>query len=284
MDVKKYLSLVKFSHTIFAMPFAIIGFFMAIKVHGYTFDWKNLVFMLMCMVFARNAAMGFNRYLDRNIDKLNPRTAKREIPAGIIHENRALAFVIINSLLFIATTWFINTLVFCLSFVALAVVLGYSFTKRFTALCHLVLGLGLALAPIGAYLTVSGKFHILPIIISFIVLLWTSGFDIIYALQDEDFDKTNKLHSIPAMLGIRKSLYLSTTFHAISATLVIFAGIYASFNFVYWIGAAIFLGLLLYQHLIVKPSDLSRVTLDFMTLNGVASLLFGIFTVVSFYI
>jgi 4-hydroxybenzoate polyprenyltransferase len=176
--VKSYLSLIKFSHTIFAMPFALIGFFLAIfentsvipgwhtKVFPPAFDWSSLgiklVLVILCMVFARSAAMAFNRYLDRQYDAKNPRTAVREIPSGVITPKNALAFTIISCLLFIACTWFINSICFYLSPVALAVVLGYSYTKRFTPLCHLILGLGLSLAPIGAYLAVTGEFALLP--------------------------------------------------------------------------------------------------------------------------
>ena len=194
--MKNYLSLVKFSHTIFALPFALIGFFIAIGVHGYDFKWTTFIYVILCMVFARSAAMAFNRYVDRKIDKANERTANvREIPNGTIKPTSALVFVIINCVLFIATTYFINPLCFYLSPIALLVVLGYSYTKRFTALCHLVLGIGLGLAPIGAYLAVTGAFDWLPLYFSFAVLFWVSGFDIIYALQDESFDKQQQLHS-----------------------------------------------------------------------------------------
>ena len=181
--MKNYLSLVKFSHTIFALPFALIGFFIAIGLHGHDFKWTTFVYVILCMVFARSAAMAFNRYVDRKIDKANERTANvREIPNGTIKPTSALVFVIINCVLFIATTYFINPLCFYLSPIALLVVLGYSYTKRFTALCHLVLGIGLGLAPIGAYLAVTGVFDWLPLYFSFAVLFWVSGFDIIYAL------------------------------------------------------------------------------------------------------
>jgi len=167
MNIKNYFSLVKFSHTIFAMPFALIGFFLAIKTTNYNFSddgIKLLILVILDMILARNAAMGFNRYLDRKIDAKNPRTAVREIPSGKIKSTYALGFVILNSLLFIVSTYFINELVFYLSPVALFVVLGYSYTKRFTWLCHFVLGLGLSLAPIGAYLAVTGMFELIPII------------------------------------------------------------------------------------------------------------------------
>lgn len=282
--IAKYLSLVKFSHTIFALPFAIIGFFLAVKYANFDFDWVVLGLVVLCMVFARNAAMGFNRYLDRDIDKKNPRTAVREIPAGKIRAKSVLFFVILNSILFIAATWFINLLVFFLSPVALLVVLGYSYTKRFTFLCHFVLGLGLSLAPIGAYLAVTGRFDWVPLLFSFTVLFWTSGFDIIYALQDDDFDKEQKLFSIPVWLGKKKALALSIFIHLITACLIIAAGFLASFNFLYWIGAGIFILLLIYQHLLVKPNDLSKISLAFFTTNGIASVMFACFTVVSFYL
>lgn len=281
--IKDYLSLIKFSHTVFALPFALIGFSLAVIYEQYSFEWHLLLKMLLCMVFARTAAMAFNRYLDRDIDALNPRTAKREIPAGVINPKNAFWFVMANCALFVVTCYFINPLVFGLSFIALFVILFYSYTKRFTALCHLVLGLGLSLAPIGAYLSVTGEFSWLPLIFSFIVLTWVSGFDIIYSLQDEDFDRSNKLHSIPAALGIKNALGVSTLLHIISGGLVIAAGFMATFNWIYWMGGVIFIGLLVYQHMLVKPGDLSKVNIAFMTTNGIGSIIFAIFTIISLF-
>ena len=210
--MREYLSLIKFSHTVFAMPFALIGFFLAAK--SYEFEWITLFYVVFCMVFARSAAMAFNRYIDRDIDTANPRTAKvREIPNGSIKAKSVLIFVLLNCLLFIGTTYLINPLCLALSPIALLVILGYSYTKRFTALCHLVLGLGLALAPIGAYLAVSSEFAIIPVLFSLVVLFWVSGFDIIYSLQDEEFDKEQKLHSIPVLLGRKNALSLSKFLH-----------------------------------------------------------------------
>jgi 4-hydroxybenzoate polyprenyltransferase len=277
--IGKYLSLVKFSHTVFALPFALIGFTLAVAYERQTFHWYQLVLMLLCMVFARSAAMAFNRYLDRKFDALNPRTAKREIPAGIIKPQHALIFTIVNCALFVITTYFINPVCLYLSPVALFVVLFYSFTKRFTALCHLVLGVGLALAPIGAYLAVTGFFDLLPLLFSFAVFTWVSGFDIIYALQDEEFDKGQRLHSIPAALGKRKALNVSNILHFFSALFVLAAGYYAQFGILYWIGASVFTGLLIYQHLLVKPDDLSKVTMAFANTNGVASITFAVFAI-----
>jgi len=266
------------------MPFALIGFFMAVQFTSATFEWHLLAKVVLCMVFARNAAMAFNRYIDRNIDEKNPRTAIREIPAGIINANAALWFVILNSSAFVITTYFINPLCWALSPVALAVVLGYSITKRFTALCHLILGLGLSLAPIGAYLAVVGEFHLLPLLFSFAVLFWVGGFDIIYALQDEEFDRENELFSIPVWLGKEKALNLSNVLHTITAGLLFWAGIMGDFHWLYWIGYTIFLGLLIYQHTLVKPNDLSRVNLAFFTTNGVASVTFASFVIADLFL
>ncbi len=283
---RNYLSLVKFSHTVFALPFAFIGFtlgFLELRSHNAPnpFQWTSLLKMLLCMVFARSAAMSFNRYLDRRYDALNPRTAKREIPAGIIPPQHALVFTIVNSILFVATTWFINSACFYLSFVALFVILFYSYTKRFTALCHIVLGVGLSLSPIGAYLAVTGYFAWLPLFFSFSVLTWVAGFDIIYALQDEEFDRSQQLHSIPAAIGTRNSLILSTLLHICSATFVIAAGIYGHFNWIYWTGTAFYMAMLTYQHLLVKPTDLSKVNIAFANTNGAASVLFAVFTIIA---
>ncbi|MCR6719562.1 MAG: putative 4-hydroxybenzoate polyprenyltransferase [Chitinophagaceae bacterium] len=297
--VRNYLSLIKFSHTIFAMPFALIGFtlgvvsdFPAVSLvpgwHTTAMDdagyWQQMgirfVLVILCMIFARSAAMAFNRYLDRHFDAKNPRTAIREIPAGILKANNVLLFTIVNSLLFIAATYFINLICFYLSPVALLVVLGYSYTKRFTPFCHLVLGIGLSLAPIGAYLAVTGVFQLLPLLFSFAVICWVSGFDIIYALQDDEFDKSANLNSIPAWLGRGRALNVSRFLHLLSTAFVVIAGVLGDFHLFYWMGMAVFAGMLIYQHSIVKPNDLRRVNLAFMTANGIASVVFAVFVIV----
>lgn len=283
-NIKNYFSFVKFSHSIFAMPFAILGLFLAFKLNNISFDWLSLIFIVLCMVFARNAAMGFNRYLDRNIDSKNPRTKNRELPSGVLSPKAALIFVIINSILFIATTFFINRLVFFLSPIALLVVLGYSYTKRFTILCHFILGLGLALAPIGAYLAVVGEFNsLIPILLSLAVLSWTAGFDIIYASQDTDFDEENELFSVPQKTGVKKALKISVISHIISAILILSVGFYSVFSNWYWLAAAVFIVLLINQHRLVKPHDLSKVNIAFFTLNGIASIVFAALAIVSLY-
>ena len=281
--MKKYLSLIKFSHTIFAMPFALIGFFLASQ--QYNFEWITLLYVVLCMVFARSAAMAFNRYIDRDIDIANERTAQiREIPNGTITAKNALLFVVINAILFVLTTYFINSLCFALSPIALLTILGYSYTKRFTVLCHLVLGLGLSLAPIGAYLAVSGIFDIIPILFSCVVLFWVSGFDIIYSLQDEEFDKTQKLHSIPVLLGKKNALNLAKFLHFVTILLLSQIGNYSEFGKFYWIGFSIFSALLIYQHTLVKHNDLSKVNLAFFTTNGIASVIFGAFVIIELLI
>ncbi|MFO7790437.1 MAG: UbiA-like polyprenyltransferase [Bacteroidales bacterium] len=279
--IKAYASFVKFSHSIFALPFAITGYCMAILHYGYAFEWQDIVFVLICMVLARNTAMGFNRFTDATLDKANPRTLNREIPAGIIKPKQALWFVIVNMLLFIAVTWFINPLVFYLSPVALLIITGYSYTKRFTGLSHYVLGLSLAIAPTAAFLVVSAGFALLPVLLSGMVLFWTAGFDIIYALQDEDFDKKLKLFSIPAALGRKKSLIVSAFTHLISIGFLICLGINMQANGLFWTGGGLFTCLLIYQHAIVTPNNISRINLAFGTLNGIASMVFAVFTILS---
>lgn len=271
------------------MPFAMIGFFLGLRQETISHDsslrgdgWLFLL-VILCMIFARNSAMAFNRWADNKYDRENVRTKIREIPSGIISERNALAFVITNCILFITTTFFINRICFFLSPVALAVVLGYSYTKRFTPLCHLILGLGLSLAPIGAFLAVTGEFKLLPLLYSIVVFFWVSGFDIIYALQDEEFDRTQNLKSIPVLLGKKNALLLSRIFHLIAATVVLYAGYFARCNLWYWIGAGIFISLLTYQHTLVKPNDLSKVNLAFFTANGIASVLFAIFFLLELY-
>lgn len=282
--IASYFSLIKFSHTIFALPFAFVGFFVALVQTDYSFDTGVFVLIVLCMVFARSAAMAFNRYLDAEFDSKNARTVMREIPSGVISPRAALIFTLVTSLLFIATSWFINEICFYLSPVALCVILMYSYTKRFTALCHFVLGLGLSLAPIGAYLAVTGFFALLPLVFSAIVFTWTGGFDIIYALQDEEFDADAGLHSIPSKLGAKRALAVSSAVHIVTALFVIIAGLLGDFSFVYWIGAGAFIGLLVFQHSLVTPKDLSKITLAFGTSNGIAGVVFSACTILSLYI
>ena len=284
--IKNYFSLVKFAHTIFAMPFALIGFFYGLRSINYQLNrpwWLLFILVILCMVFARSAAMAFNRWLDADYDAKNPRTVIREIPGGIISKRNAMIFVIINCLAFIITTYFINVMCLALSPVALFVILFYSYTKRFTPLCHLVLGLGLSLAPIGAYIAVTGQFALVPVLFSFSVLFWVSGFDIIYALQDEEFDKENNLYSIPSWLGTKRALRVSEYLHFLSAAAVIAAGMIGHFSWLYWAGVLVFSFFLFYQHTLVKPADLSKVNKAFFSSNGIASVVFCVFVLLDIF-
>ncbi len=294
--VKNYLSLIKFSHTIFAMPFALIGFFMGVYtimkpgdtstitgvdvVIEYTKTHRLIfIYIIACMVFARSAAMAFNRYLDREFDAKNPRTAIREIPSGIISPSSALRFTILNSILFVGFAFMINITCFLLSPIALIIILGYSYTKRFTALCHVVLGLGLSLAPAGAFIAVTESIDPSVVLLSLAVIGWVSGFDIIYSLQDDAFDASQGLWSIPSALGRKKALLLSRILHFITAILIYTAGFQFGFGILYTIGAILFTGLLVYQHSLVRSDDLSKVNIAFMTANGIASIAFAIFVI-----
>ena len=262
--VSRYASMVKFSHTIFAMPFALVGYAYALQTTDAEFSLLLLVKVLLAMVFARNTAMGFNRYADRRIDALNPRTRNREIPAGVITPRRALIFVIVNAALFLA--------------VALLLI-GYSFTKRFTAWCHIVLGVALGIAPVGAYIAVTGEIAVFPVLLTGLVITWCGGFDVIYALQDVEFDRSHSLHSIPARFGVRGGILISILLHLISVYAVVVAGLYYGGGTLYWIGAGLFVGLLIFQHLLVSPKNLSRIGLAFGTTNGIASVCYAAFTI-----
>lgn len=286
--IASYLSLIKFSHTIFALPFAAIGFIIGIQVIGdQIMNWKLLGLVLVCMITARNAAMAFNRWADKDFDKLNPRTQIREIPSGIISAKHALIFVILNVLLFVMAAYFINFLCFMLSPIAIVIILGYSYTKRFSWLCHVFLGLGLSLAPIGAYLAVTGEFHVLPLLYSVAVISWVAGFDIIYALQDIQFDRDHKLRSIPARFGMSKALWVSTCLHIICGICILSGAwmLHRDFGLSYFMfaGSICFILLLIIQHIIIGKGDLTKVNLSFFTTNGIASILLAAGTILDFY-
>ncbi|MDQ2718815.1 MAG: putative 4-hydroxybenzoate polyprenyltransferase [Bacteroidota bacterium] len=268
------------------MPFALIGFFYGFKAMNYQIHrpwWALFLLVILCMVFARSAAMAFNRWLDVDYDSKNPRTLIREIPSGIISKKNAMIFIVFNCLAFIITTSFINNLCFALAPVALFVILFYSYTKRFTPLCHLVLGLGLSLAPIGAYIAVTGQFALVPVLFSLSVLFWVSGFDIIYALQDEEFDKENNLRSIPSWLGTNKALHVSEYLHLLSLFSIFLAGFRGNFSWFYWAGVFLFAFFLVYQHILIKPKDLSKVNKAFFTSNGIASVVFCVFVLLDIF-
>ena len=286
-SVTKYAHLVKFSHTIFAMPFAMLAFVYAVKTSGVAAGgnspwwWATLlVQVVLCMVFARNVAMGFNRWADRDIDAKNPRTADREIPAGKISARAALWFVIINALLFVGVASTINLLTALLSPVALGVVMFYSYCKRFTSLAHMVLGLSLGIAPVGAYIAVTGEFALEACILSLVVITWTSGFDIIYALQDRDFDREQGLHSIPAKFSPAQALAISIALHAVSIVSLVWFATYLPSLLWTWAGVAAFAAILCLEHILVTPTRTRHIGIAFGTLNGLASMTLAVLAII----
>ena len=282
--ISKYFRLVKFSHTIIAMPFALMAFVYALWSTEAEFSWWLLLQVVLCMVFARNVAMGFNRWADRKFDAENPRTANREIPSGAISPRNALIFVIVNAVLFIATASTINLLTAILSPVALAVVMFYSYCKRFTSLAHLVLGLSLGIAPAGAYIAVTGTLTFAPCLLSLLVLTWCGGFDIIYALQDAEFDRERGLHSIPSTFSVATSLYISIALHCISVAALLAFAMYLPQSWLLWCGVAIFSAILVAEHILVTPKKQRSIGIAFGTLNGLASLTLAAFVIANILI
>ena len=280
--IKKYASLVKFAHTVFALPFALVGFLLALQEPGAHFTWVLLLQILGCMVFARNAAMGFNRYADREIDARNPRTAGRDVPAGRITPRQALAFTLVNAALFVTVAWTINPLCGGLSFVALLFLLGYSFLKRITWLCHFGVGAALCIAPVGAFIAVTGYLTWPVAWLSLMVFFWSSGFDILYALADEEIDRAQGLHSIPQRFGRRKAMLIAKGVHLPEFALVPLFLWDAGLTDAWGIAAGVFfLAMLVYQHCIISPKDLSRLNAAFFTANGLASIVFCVLVYLS---
>ncbi len=267
--LKVILEMIKFEHTVFALPFAIMSAFIAEE--GLP-PLTKLGWILVAMVGARSCAMAFNRLADAEIDSQNPRTATRAIPAGLITKGAVWFFTLVSAGLLVCAAWRLNPLAFALSPVALAVIMGYSFTKRFTALSHLWLGLALSISPVGAWIAIKGQFDWTPIILCCVVLLWTAGFDIIYACQDVNFDRKHGLHSIPARIGIRWALWVSSALHVVAVFLLFCIPRFAEMGHFYFVGVWIVVFIFIYEHAIVKPDDLSRVNLAFFTLNGMISL------------
>ena len=267
--LKIILDMIKFEHTIFMLPFAIMSAFIASE--GFPAPDK-IGWILVAMVGARSCAMAFNRLADAKIDKANPRTAIRAIPTGKIGKKEVWVFTLVSAALLVFAAYKLNQLAFALSPVALAVIMGYSYTKRFTSLSHLWLGISLSIAPIGAWIAIKGRFDWTPMLIGLAVLLWTAGFDIIYACQDLDFDRRHGLYSIPTRLGIRGALWLSSVLHVVTVAILIAIMPLTDFGLLYLVGVGIVSVILIYEHVIVKPNDLSRVNLAFFTLNGMVSL------------
>ncbi len=279
---KHFLQLIKFSHTLFALPFALVGYFLGVQHYG--FDYVVLLQVLGCMVLARTAAMAFNRLVDREWDAKNPRTKDRELPAGKLSTEMVKIAVLLCAIGFCLLALSINFLCFVLSPVALLVMLGYSYTKRFTALSHLVLGVALGIAPLGAYIAVAGGVTIVPILFVPLVVCWVAGFDIIFSLQDEEFDRAHGLHSIPVWLGTKGARWVSRVLHLLCAGVVVAIGFYIEAEeILYWMGASLFIGLLIAEHIMASVGGSRAIRIAFAVLNSWASVVYATFTIVSLF-
>lgn len=275
-----YLKMIKISHSVFALPFAFTG---AILAASGIPSLKQVFWIAVAMVGARSGAMGLNRIIDRNIDAANPRTANREIPSGKIKVRDALIFTFISLALFVFAAYNLNPLCLKLSPVAIAVLVLYSYTKRFTWMAHFVLGIAISAAPLGAWIAIRGTFDLEIMPLSIAVVFWLAGFDVLYALQDMEFDRSYGLHSIPQRFGIKRSLILSRIFHFITWSMLAVNGIIFNLNFVYWTGMLLVAGLLIYEHSLVRHDDLSKLNMAFFNMNGYISIAVLVFTMVALY-
>lgn len=277
-QVQTFGRMIKFSHTIFALPFALAAAAIAARGHGLSAD--RVIAIIVAMAAARTSAMGWNRIVDRHFDAQNPRTAKREIPSGLIPVRTAQMMVVVSSAVFVATSAYLGRLCLALSPVALFLVMGYSYTKRFTWLCHLFLGFAIAAGPAGAWIAVTGSLAVPALWLVLAVTTWIGGFDILYALSDREFDRQAKLRSIPARFGVVKSLWISGLLHVATAAALVMTGISAHLGWAYFAGIAAIASILVWEHSIVKPKDLSRLDLAFFGLNGYVSMAFLLATLV----
>jgi 4-hydroxybenzoate polyprenyltransferase len=262
--------MIRFEHTVFALPFAFIGALLARK--GLPTGWQ-LTWIVVAMVGARSSAMAFNRIADVRYDRLNPRTTNRALARGTLSIQFAIVFTIVMSCLFILAAWQLNSLCFYLSFPTLAILLLYSYTKRFTALSHVVLGFAIGCAPLAAWLAIRGEFAWPPVLLSAAVMFWVAGFDLIYALQDIEFDQRVKLFSLPSRIGVAPALRISTVFHGATVALLVATAKVTNLGWIAYAGIAIVAGILYWEHRLVKPNDLSRVNVAFFNLNGFISIL-----------
>src|SRR5581483_12524 len=274
--IRTFAEMIKFEHSVFALPFALVG--MLYAAGGWP-GWKPFLLILIAMVAARTAAMTFNRIADRQLDAKNARTRNRALPAGRISLRAAWGFLLASVALFFASAALLNSLALLLSPLALAILLGYSYTKRFTPLCHLFVGLALGIAPAAAWVAVKGVFSWTPLFWILTVMFWTAGFDVLYALQDETFDKAHNLKSIPAALGRAPAIAISRLFHVLAIVFAVCAGIVVSAGLPYYVGCAFAACLLTYEQSLVSPANLSKLDVAFFTMNGYVSIAFGFFAI-----
>jgi 4-hydroxybenzoate polyprenyltransferase len=277
--ITNYLRLIKFSHSIFALPFAFTSALIAADgiPSGYQILW-----ITVAMVSGRSGAMGMNRIIDRRIDALNPRTENREIPKGVVKTHEALIFTVIAFMLLVFAAYMLNPLCLRISPMFVLILLIYSYTKRFTWLCHIILGIALALAPLGAWIAVRGEFDFKILPLCFAVMFWVAGFDSLYGLQDIDFDKRHGIYSIPSIFGIKASLWTARTFHLITIGLLLSLIPLFNLSSIYLIGVIIASGLLLYEHAMVKSTDLSKLNIAFFNMNGYISITVFVFTLFNY--
>ncbi|MDY0384231.1 4-hydroxybenzoate octaprenyltransferase [Trichlorobacter sp.] len=266
-----FMEMIKFSHTIFALPFALSGALLAIR--GLP-SGRQLLFIVLAMVGARTAAMAMNRLIDAEIDARNPRTAGRAIPAGLLSKGAVLFAILLSVALLLWSAAMLNPLCLKLSPVALFFLVLYSYCKRFTALAHVVLGICLAAAPIGAWVALTGTIQLPAIVLGLLVLFWVAGFDILYALQDLDYDRSVGLHSIPVALGVSGSLWLARLFHLLTLALLLWLIVLLGLGPWFWLGSAAMTAMLLYEHWLLRGGDLSKLDAAFFTMNGYISLTF----------
>jgi len=276
-----YLKMIKFSHSIFALPFAFTGALLAAS--GIP-SAKQIFWIVVAMVAARSGAMGLNRIIDRKIDAANPRTANRELPSGKIKPSSAILFAVISFAVLIFAAYMLNPLCLKLSPLAIAVLFIYSYTKRFTWLSHIVLGIAISAAPVGAWIAVRGTFNAEILPVAFAVVFWLAGFDVLYALQDVEFDRSLGLYSIPAKFGIKDALLFSRVFHLITWGLLAVTGIIFDLGIFYWIGMAVAGGLFIYEHSLVNANDLSRLDMAFFNMNGYISITVFVFTLLDYLV
>ncbi|ANE47973.1 prenyltransferase [Paenibacillus swuensis] len=274
-----FLEMIKFEHTLFALPFAFMGSLLgSVVINGHLPSWAQIGWIIMAMFGARSAAMGLNRFIDRTIDKKNPRTAMRAIPAGLLESKEVIVFIAVSFILLFIGASQLNSLSVTLLPIAVFMLVIYSYTKRFTWWCHVVLGFTIALAPLGGWVAVTGQINGVAILLYVSVAFWTAGFDVIYACQDADYDKEEKLHSIPSRFGVANALLIARCLHLIPAFGLLALYFITDLSWWYLAGAVISIGLLFYEHRIVTPGNLSRLNMAFFTLNGTLSIVMFVFT------